>query len=435
MPGIFGKLSRRRTKKGGTFIPPTPPFDPTTVANLQAWYDATDPASITKDGSNLVAQLNDKSGNANHLIQATGANKPTYNSSGGGNNKPYIAFTNGKNLLLSSFSKSQPYTVYFVAKQNTMVSGGNLVSFNSGTAFNSLGQLHDATFGDYFCPAGGIDFLDTNNFYKNDYAVFRFNVNGATSVARMNKEVNFISSYNIGTTGTSQLQLGKDTDFNFHELLFYTGIVSDSDDDAIMNYLNTKYATSNYDYVVWQGDSITFGVNADITVLHSYAALASKEQGKNYYNNGIPGAKLYQGGAESGVNSLYKATKSGTGWVVMGYCHNDSTVYNNGTWKSTYKSLIQDLKSAGYSDSKIIITNHVYPDPNPSGGGGPFDYSYVGPMNTIIAEIASEEGIVLGDIYGYMAANGGISLQSPDGLHPSTTGHRAIADYLKTLIT
>jgi|ERR1051325_936271 lysophospholipase L1-like esterase len=433
MPGIFGKLSRRRTNKGGTFIPPSSPFDPTTVANLQAWYDATDLSSVTKDGSNLVSQLNDKSGNANHLLQATGGNKPTYNASDGANNKAYIAFANGKNLLLSSFSKSQPYTIYFVARQNSMVSGGNLVSFQSGTAYNGLGQLHDATFGDYFCPVAGTDYLDTNNCYKNDYAVFRFNVNGNTSRARINKEVNFLSSYNIGTASTSQLQLGKDTSFNFHELLFYNGIVSDADDDDIMNYLNAKYATSNYDYIVWQGDSITYGINADNRMLHSYAALVSKERGKNYYNNGISGAKLYQGGAESGVNSLYKATKSGTGWVVMGYCHNDSGVYNNGTWKNTYKSLIGELKAAGYSPSKIIITNHVFPDPD--GTGGPWDYSYVGPMNIIISEIASEEGIILGDIYGYMAAHGGIALQSPDGLHPSTSGHRAIADYLKTLIT
>jgi lysophospholipase L1-like esterase len=97
--------------------------------------------------------------------------------------------------------------------------------------------------------------------------------------------------------------------------------------------------------------------------------------------------------------------------------------------------LIDELITAGYSPSKIIINNHVYPDPNPSNGLGPFDYSYVGPMNAIIATIASNKGIVYGDVYGYMAANGGIALQSSDGIHPSTTGHRAIADYLKTLIS
>jgi hypothetical protein len=40
------------------------------------WWDASDATTVTKDGSNLVSQLADKSGNANHLTQATDAKKP-----------------------------------------------------------------------------------------------------------------------------------------------------------------------------------------------------------------------------------------------------------------------------------------------------------------------------------------------------------------------
>ena len=45
--------------------------------DLISWYDASDTASITDAGAGAVSQLNDKSGNGNHLVQATGGSRPT----------------------------------------------------------------------------------------------------------------------------------------------------------------------------------------------------------------------------------------------------------------------------------------------------------------------------------------------------------------------
>lgn len=50
-------------------------FTPQSIANLKAWYDASDTASISLSGSD-VTQWNDKSGNAYHLTQATAAYRP-----------------------------------------------------------------------------------------------------------------------------------------------------------------------------------------------------------------------------------------------------------------------------------------------------------------------------------------------------------------------
>ena len=56
-----------------------------TIASLMDatsyWWDASDAATITKNGSDQVSQLADKSGNANHLNQATDALKPVDNVS------------------------------------------------------------------------------------------------------------------------------------------------------------------------------------------------------------------------------------------------------------------------------------------------------------------------------------------------------------------
>lgn len=47
---------------------------------LDLWLDASDAASITKDGSDLVSQWSDKSGNTNHATQATGSLQPEYSA-------------------------------------------------------------------------------------------------------------------------------------------------------------------------------------------------------------------------------------------------------------------------------------------------------------------------------------------------------------------
>lgn len=54
----------------------TGPFTPLQLPALKGWYDASDLASITESGG-LVSQWDDKSGNGNHAVQATGANKFT----------------------------------------------------------------------------------------------------------------------------------------------------------------------------------------------------------------------------------------------------------------------------------------------------------------------------------------------------------------------
>lgn len=53
-----------------------------TPSNLTTslWLDADDAATITKDGSNLVSQWNDKSGNGRNATQATSANRPVHSN-------------------------------------------------------------------------------------------------------------------------------------------------------------------------------------------------------------------------------------------------------------------------------------------------------------------------------------------------------------------
>ncbi|PIR39613.1 MAG: hypothetical protein COV35_03660 [Alphaproteobacteria bacterium CG11_big_fil_rev_8_21_14_0_20_39_49] len=52
-------------------------FSPDDISSLQAWYDASDVTTITKDGSNLVSTWNDKSLNGYNL-SASGTARPTW---------------------------------------------------------------------------------------------------------------------------------------------------------------------------------------------------------------------------------------------------------------------------------------------------------------------------------------------------------------------
>ena len=53
-------------------------FSPRQQPNLSIWVTAKNLNSITQDGSNLVSQWADLSGNSNHFTQSTDAQKPKY---------------------------------------------------------------------------------------------------------------------------------------------------------------------------------------------------------------------------------------------------------------------------------------------------------------------------------------------------------------------
>ena len=59
-------------------------FNPADIASLQAWFDASDVSSITKDSAGLVSQWSDKSGNSYHATQSSATLQPKYFASGGG---------------------------------------------------------------------------------------------------------------------------------------------------------------------------------------------------------------------------------------------------------------------------------------------------------------------------------------------------------------
>lgn len=113
-------------------------IDPRTLPRLFAWYDANaingfGQAQPAADAA--IAQWNDLSGNARHLVQATGANQPLFRLTGGPDNRPSVNFvdnTDTMNIAVAGVVV-RPVTVIAVIK-NTLADDA---AYHKAVTFNA----------------------------------------------------------------------------------------------------------------------------------------------------------------------------------------------------------------------------------------------------------------------------------------------------------
>lgn len=97
MPSRFWKASGNALLPGSNVLAVSTVWTPASLPGLLVWAE-NDPATIFSDagstlavaGSDTVQQWNDKSGNSNHLKQATSGNRPAYATASG---HGYLQFT------------------------------------------------------------------------------------------------------------------------------------------------------------------------------------------------------------------------------------------------------------------------------------------------------------------------------------------------------
>lgn len=99
-------------------------FSPASLTNMAGWYDASDSSSVTLS-SGKVSQINDLSGNARHMVQATSAQQPTYTT--GARNSLNVMTFNGVENMAPSGTFSPTYLTMFIVVKN---------EFNDRTATN-----------------------------------------------------------------------------------------------------------------------------------------------------------------------------------------------------------------------------------------------------------------------------------------------------------
>ena len=87
----MGKTSLHSAK------PVSSSFNPLDVSDCKIWLDFSDSTTITKDGSDRVSKVDDKSGNGYDYVQATGGQQPSW-VSGDKNGLDVLNFVSNRNL-------------------------------------------------------------------------------------------------------------------------------------------------------------------------------------------------------------------------------------------------------------------------------------------------------------------------------------------------
>jgi hypothetical protein len=217
-------------------------FLPSALSGLILWLDASNLASLFQDdaGATPVATNNDPvgrwadlSGAGNHVMQATGTAKPTYQTGVQGG-LPGVSFDGGDYLDGVATYASYPLTIVGVGKQSaTLGATRGLVSLYHSTTFGtrmwlgstdqpslavatpstqrtapiSIGANAPFVFGGSVTPINAVA-LSNNSFttiaahaaglVSNNIAIGRFNINTATNL--MNGHICEVLIYNRGLT-------------------------------------------------------------------------------------------------------------------------------------------------------------------------------------------------------------------------------------------
>ena len=217
-----------------------------TVSGLQLHLDANDASTITKDGSNLVSAWNDKSGQANHVTQATGSKQPLWVDRVQ-DTLPTIRFDGSSDEMAVTYgsSLSTAATVFVVC---TMPTGNGSERFvldglTSGGRFAFL-VTSSTPYIHYMYRGNGITSTNVDKTMRMFTLVF----NSSSSSLGIDKTD--VATGNAGTQSPTGLTLGAgyyggasfgDTDIC--EILIYGSALSTTDRTSIEDYLSNKWST------------------------------------------------------------------------------------------------------------------------------------------------------------------------------------------------
>ncbi|MDA9110479.1 DUF2341 domain-containing protein, partial [bacterium] len=236
----------------------------TPLNDLSLWLDAAD-LSTVQLGSGSVQTWNDKSGNAAHVSQATGGNRPSL-VYGGQNGLTTIRFDGSNDYLRStSFSVGQPFSVYAVVKTTGTSGRGYLFDGVTDNNQRSLLALHES--GQIKTWAG--NWASSNLSTPTGFATVSAVFNSSSSQISLDGKV--VSSLNPNTRNlTNGITIGANYQANndflkgdIAELFIINHASSDTDRQELEAYLAQKWGLtdklpSHHNFVnIFEADSPT----------------------------------------------------------------------------------------------------------------------------------------------------------------------------------
>ncbi|NDC25154.1 MAG: hypothetical protein EB078_11975, partial [Proteobacteria bacterium] len=249
-------------------VTPAAFVNPTSIAGLQLWLDASDASTLysaTSGGSlvaadGAVARWEDKSGNGRHATQETSGNRPQRKSSIQ-NSKDILRFDGSNDLLRTSANfpvTGNIETTVFVVYKKTNNAKGHIFGWgDSGVSLGAFG-FYDDGFWTAVAYAGGKAFFTsgpTNNTWF--VSMFRKSAGAINSTTEARRNSVSVATSNH-STDTPNVQVGlfsvgrwanydlSGTDGavfqgDLAEIIIYNSALSDSDRSAVEGYLMSKW--------------------------------------------------------------------------------------------------------------------------------------------------------------------------------------------------
>lgn len=402
------------------------PFD-TIAGNTVKFIGFFDHVDNTITDGKVEVLKNLKTGSSiGDLSQSNSSKRPTYFSTGGGNDLGYAKFVDGKILeLLSGVTIPQPFTIHLFLRQT--------VEHNH---FKYLVNLHSSsTVGIFHIDSGetppiltlaaGVNFQPIyKGSFKQKWMLGEFTFNGLDSKICFDKQpAVFVGTNSPGADGCNQIILGNDDtdEFDLQAIVITEGELTEEQSLRLGNYFNDRYGLTTAAYGNAWGDSITVGFNATDKETQSYMALVQAEFGFDFINKAVSGGRLnYPSDLPLSFMPYYltkELIKSNIGWIFLCYGTNDIIDLS---WKNDMLTVVTHFLDYGYDPNKFVLISP------------PYQSDKVVKLELLVeylTDIAAAKGVIFADCYSYMEVNGGDTLLA-DGTHPNDAGHAIMAQVI-----
>ena len=226
-------------------------FSPLDIASIAYGYEAgfgvyNDAGTTLATNGQTVQQWNDRSANARNLSQATSGQRPTYNSTGGSNNTPYLAFNPASSQELTRGSAglgSAPHTVFVVAITDTTSAVHMVILNDNNMKWGRNGiNLQFTTLGiaDYASSSG-------TQWVAGTWAIMAYKFDTGFDMS-FYKNGSFVQKVNgsADTAGSANLRVGgRGTEYwsgNISAVYAFAADLTSDEMTSMWTYLNNKYA-------------------------------------------------------------------------------------------------------------------------------------------------------------------------------------------------
>ena len=232
-------------------LPTQEAFDPTDVAGVAAWYDATDFTTITKNGSNRVQTWADKAGSTNSLTTSSSEDRPTWTASGQ-NSLPVVRFDGTEQMDVSAGLFSVPNgasTMFIVSKRAAESSGAETIFNMSDATAADFFMIYSATPGTitYKSRDGAGGSLSLGSLTLTNFNILRGRRSGTTQAIAANGSTEAINASGVSSAGIDSGDVGvSNADSLFltgdvAEVLIYSASLSTGDISSVETYLSNKW--------------------------------------------------------------------------------------------------------------------------------------------------------------------------------------------------